>query len=163
MMTWHLNRPAASSGFTLIELAVVVAIVAVVSTVAAPSFKVFLDSMNTKSAAMDLVGDLTTARSEALKRNASVSIIPVDNDWANGWQILRGGTQLREHTALRSGITVSAPAAGVSFLPNGRMSDTELNTSNATWAIRSSVAGVQARCVVITPSGAARTKQGSCT
>lgn len=162
-MTWHLNRAAASSGFTLIELAVVVAIVAVVSTVAAPSFKVFLDSMNTKSAAMDLVGDLTTARSEALKRNASVSIVPVDNNWANGWQILRGDTPLRDHPALRTGISVNAPAAGVLFLPNGRVSDTELNTSNATWAIRSSVAGVQARCVVITPSGAARSKQGSCT
>lgn len=162
-MTRHLNRHAAAAGFTLIELAVVVAIVAVVSTVAAPSFKVFLDSMNAKSAAMDLVGDLTTARSEALKRNAAVSIVPVDNDWANGWQILRGDTPLREHPALRSGISVTAPAAGVSFLPNGRVSDTELNTGNSTWAIRSSVAGVQPRCVLITPSGAARAKQGSCT
>jgi type IV fimbrial biogenesis protein FimT len=152
------------SGFTLVELAVVVAIVAVAATVAAPSFSVFIDTMHAKSAALDLVSDLATARSEALKRNAAVTMEPLGADWSSGWQIKDvDGGELRRRSALRTGLSVSAPVPVVSFLPNGRLDGTDINSGNAAWAIDSTVPGVASRCVVITPSGTARAKQGSCT
>lgn len=153
-----------TTGFTLVELAVVVAIVAVAATVAAPSFSVFIDTMHAKSAALDLVSDLATARSEALKRNAAVTMEPLGADWSSGWQIKDvDGAELRRRSALRTGLSVSAPVAVISFLPNGRLTGTDIDSGNAAWSISSTLPGVASRCVIITPSGTARTKQGSCT
>lgn len=158
--------PGQARGFTLIELAVVVSIAAILAAIAAPSFKAFLDTMDAKSASMDLVGDLMTARSEALKRNTSITVAAVGGSWNNGWQITRTDNPalvLRERSALRSGLSVAAPAASIVFTSSGRLSDTDLVTSNISWALTSSTAGVRARCVVITPTGSARAKQGACT
>jgi type IV fimbrial biogenesis protein FimT len=151
-------------GFTLIELTVVIAIVAILAAMAAPNLSTFIDTMDAKSAAMDLVGDLITARSEALKRNTSITVSPISGVWSNGWQITRTdqpATPLRERGALRGSLSVSAPGSVV-FMPNGRLTDSEIDTGNVSWAITSTTAGVLARCVVITPTGSARAKQGAC-
>jgi len=151
-------------GFTLIEFSVVISIVAIAAAMALPSLSTFIDTMDAKGASMDLVSDLMTARSEALKRNTSVSIAPIGGNWSNGWRVTRTDQPdvvLRERTALRSGLSVGAPDSVV-FGPTGRLVNTETDTTNVSWAITSSKAGVSARCVVITPTGSARAKQGAC-
>lgn len=154
---------ACARGFTLIELMVTVSIIAVVSAIAAPSFRSLIGTINSKSAAFDLIGDLTAARSEAIKRNQNTTVAPLAGDWANGWEVLRAdGEALRERAALTSSLTVGgAPAAGVTFRPNGRLADDTVDT-NLTWSISSSISGVTARCVVITTTGSARSKTGGC-
>lgn len=156
-----MNGRCRARGFTLVELMVVVSLVAVVSTLAAPSLSTLIASMNAKSASFDLVGDLAMARSESLKRNAAVSVAPISGSWTNGWRVTTAGEAgpLRERGALPSRISLSAPAAGVVFQPNGRLSDGELASS---WSITSTQEGVAPRCVVITPTGTARAKRGDC-
>jgi type IV fimbrial biogenesis protein FimT len=163
------GRTSASSrlqaGFTMIEIGVVLTIVGILMAVGAPSFKTFVDTMDAKSAAMDLVGDLMVARSEALKRNTSMTVAPISGAWTNGWQLTRTDQPtviLRSRTALRRGLSVTAPAGDIVFNSNGRLNNTDLTTSNVSWAIASSTAGVTSRCVVITPTGSARAKQGAC-
>jgi type IV fimbrial biogenesis protein FimT len=155
------KRSRADAGFTLIELMVVVALIAIVSTLAAPAFTSMIATMSAKSASFDLVGDLAMARSESLKRNASVSVVPVGGSWANGWQVTAPGEAepLRVRSALSSRITLEAPEAGVVFLPNGRLND---DAANASWAITSTLEGVAPRCIVVTPTGTARAKRGAC-
>ena len=158
------HRPRCTGGFTLIEAAVVMALVAIVATIAAPSFRSFIGTMNSKSAAFDLISDLTAARSEAIKRNQIVTVTPIDGDgdWAKGWVVAASGATLRERAALTSSLSVANASANVTFAPNGRLSsDTAPN--NQKWSISSSVAGVTARCVVISPTGSARSKPGGCT
>jgi type IV fimbrial biogenesis protein FimT len=152
-----------TAGFTLIEAVVVVALLAIVAAVAAPSFRSFIGTMNSKSVAFDLINDLTVARSEAIKRNATTSMAPVGGDWAKGWQVLdANGGVLRERAALTSSLSVSGAAvAGVVFRPNGRLSD-DVADDNLAWSISSSISGVTARCVVISPTGSARSKTGTC-
>jgi type IV fimbrial biogenesis protein FimT len=155
------NSRSSARGFTLIELMTVVALIAVVSTLAAPSLSTLIASMNAKSASFDLVGDLAMARSESLKRNTTVSVVPINGSWTNGWRITAAGQAdpLRERGALPSRISLTAPVAGVVFQPNGRLSDAELSSS---WSITSTQEGVTPRCVVITPTGTARAKRGDC-
>jgi type IV fimbrial biogenesis protein FimT len=157
------GRRRRDGGFGLVETMVVVGLLAIVIMFAAPSFVSIIGTMNTKSAAFDLIGDLAMARSEALKRNATVSIVPVSSSWSNGWQVLRGAEVLRARPALASNLSVSAaPTSGVVFQPNGRLANTDTSTGNLSWSITSTHSDVIARCVVISPTGSARSKPGAC-
>jgi type IV fimbrial biogenesis protein FimT len=91
-------RPPSRSlrGFTLIELMVVIAILALLVGLAAPSFQRIIAQNAINSGAGTFVGDIKFARSEALKRGMSVtlcpSIEPFDrcaaiDDWQGGWII----------------------------------------------------------------------------
>jgi type IV fimbrial biogenesis protein FimT len=155
--------PARPGGFTLIEAMVVVALLAIVATIAAPSFRAFVGTMNTKSAAFDLISDFAFARSEAIKQNANTVVAPVGGSWSNGWTIVSGANTLRTHPPLSSAITVGgSPAPGtLTFRPNGRLG-TDVDTANLAWRVESTIAGVTARCVVVTMTGAARSKYGAC-
>lgn len=87
------NRP---NGFTMIELLVVVAIVAILAALAMPAFRDMLVKRSVQSAAVSLVEDVRYARSEALRRSDAVSICSLAANstntctvgaatWANGW------------------------------------------------------------------------------
>ena len=68
-----MNRPQ-SAGFTLIELMIVIAITAILTALAVPSFSVTLDNQRISGAAEAVLNDLRWARSEAIKRNTEVRV-----------------------------------------------------------------------------------------
>jgi type IV fimbrial biogenesis protein FimT len=61
-----------ASGFTLIELIVVIAVTAILLSVAVPSFKEMLARRKLEGAANELSADLQYARSQSVSRNADV-------------------------------------------------------------------------------------------
>lgn len=147
-------------GFTLIEALVVLSIAAIVLAIGAPNLSFLIASMNARSASFDLIGDLALARSEAIKRNATITVVPlVAGNWAQGWRITDGAATLRQREALPTALSVASASNNLEFRPNGRLG-ADTATANATWAITSSNA--TPRCVVITPTGAARSKVGAC-
>jgi type IV fimbrial biogenesis protein FimT len=159
MLVTHGNVMRAR-GFTLIEALVVLSIAAIVLAIGAPNLSHLIASMNARSASFDLIADLALARSEAIKRNAPVSVVPlVVGNWSQGWRVTAGAATLRQREALPPALSViSAANNGLQFEPNGRIG-ADTATANATWAITSSNA--TPRCVVITPTGAARSKVGA--
>lgn len=80
-------------GFTLIELMVTVAIIAVLAMVAAPSFNEAILSNKLASFSNSFVASTQLARSEAIKRNSTVRICrsgngtscATDGTWQQGW------------------------------------------------------------------------------
>lgn len=110
-------------GFTMPELLTVVAIVAILASVAAPAFSSMIASARGRSVSSELYASLARARSEAIKRNTEVALVPVTaRQWQDGWSIPDPGAQARklvDHPAV-AGATVSGPASVV-FLPNGRI------------------------------------------
>jgi type IV fimbrial biogenesis protein FimT len=82
-------------GFSLIEVMVTVAILGVLATLAAPSFRTLLLKRSVQAAANSLVEDMRLARSEALKRSTRTVICHSSNGtsctalaaggWRDGW------------------------------------------------------------------------------
>lgn len=82
------QRPHKASGFTLMELIITVAIVAILAAIALPSFREFTLRMTTTTNTNELVGALNTARAEAVRRGRSVAVIANGGNWNNGWQVV---------------------------------------------------------------------------
>jgi type IV fimbrial biogenesis protein FimT len=72
-----------STGMTLIELMIVVAILAIVSTVAVPSFSTMIINSQIRNATEAIVNGLQKARAEAVKRNVNVEfVLGTNTSWA---------------------------------------------------------------------------------
>lgn len=82
-----------SSGFTLFELIITVAIVAILVGIALPNYREFSIGMTVSDNTNDLVGALQAARADASTRGRPVAVIANGGDWSNGWQVVAGETQ----------------------------------------------------------------------
>ena len=84
------NQLESSSGFTLMELMVTIAIAGILLGVAIPSFTFIISSNRLTTCANELVTALNLARSEAIKRGQPVTIKRISDtsgDWRSGWTI----------------------------------------------------------------------------
>lgn len=91
------TRPTAQRGFTAVELMVVVSIIAILTAMAAPSFRPLIERWRVRSATNALESTLYFARSEAYKRGGNIVISrnAVDGnctstgntDWKCGWVV----------------------------------------------------------------------------
>lgn len=147
----------AARGFTAVELMLAVAIVAILGAVAAPNLKGLLDNQGSRAAASDLHTALMLTRSEAIKRNAEITLTPVDaNAWQKGWHIdVNANTTVQNHGAIK-GATITGPAS-VAYLPNGRIK----GTADASFSIKFDQADYQ-RCVKVDLSGRPLVQKGTC-
>ena len=116
--------PNPQLGFTVIEILLVIVIMGVFLTIAAPSFVTFTSSQKVKTASFDVYAALLFARSEAIKRRQNVTITPVGSDWKKGWTVHAtiGGvdTTLRTQDSL-SGVVFSG-ATSIVYRLDGRLS-----------------------------------------
>ena len=94
------------SGFSLLELLLTLAVVAVIMTLAAPSLSHLLRQHRLTAQANILLSHLQLARSEAIRRGVQVTIqrcSSQDSVWDNGWQVFtdwNGNGQLDTATGI---------------------------------------------------------------
>jgi type IV fimbrial biogenesis protein FimT len=113
------SAPSRQSGFTLIELMVTVAVLAIVLTVAVPSFANLVNSNRLNAQANQLLAAIEYAKTEAVKSNANVTFChSADGSTcsvasAAGWQGWLVGTAanptgIEVDSMMRAGIIESA-------------------------------------------------------
>lgn len=132
------------TGLTLIELLVTIAIAAILLGVAIPNFQSFFINNRLVTSANDFVAALNTARSEAIRRGVSISLVKnsaTGGDWGSaGWSLFvdsdsdgtldAGETVLKVGEALPSPLTLYANNNFTNFI---RFKSTGETTNNGTF------------------------------
>jgi type IV fimbrial biogenesis protein FimT len=164
-------RLPAGAGFSLIEFMVALAIIAILSGLGAASYSGVTGRTRVTGEASDLLLAIELTRSEATKRGARVTLLPVGGDWAAGWtvfvdtngnrQIDPGEPLILRHARLKPStrvITNTTPgyiafgAAGMPQQYNGAFLAATLALCDTSVS----------RSVVIAKSGRPRMVSGSC-
>jgi type IV fimbrial biogenesis protein FimT len=172
-----------SPGFTLIELAVVLAVIAVIATFSAPSFVTWHKRDQVDARARAMLSTLTLARSEAIRRGARVTLCRINaaracllsgkacddglTDWACGWALFseRDGVRvlMRMQPAL-AGVAVAGTGSELSFTPPsgqiiGGFRSFDFGARDGALM---SVGARGRRCIRIAAGGRARLTEGAC-
>lgn len=125
------------TGFSLIELMVVIAIVAIMAGLAAPSFTDMLRRNRLSAAASALQVSLSLARSEAVRRGADARVTVAANTtagvWTNGWTVfIDGTTNANAGLGPAADTTTATPVTRVEVVaaPSGPVSTGQTGTLN---------------------------------
>lgn len=160
--------PGGSRGFTIIELAVTLAVVGVIAAIAVPSLQALINVNRLAGTAGELTAALQVARSEAVRRNARVTVCAGSagvcsgsTTWTN-WTVFGSDNAAGSDDVIRddsapSSVQLTGSADRIVFRPSGQVTlETALNvcipTSNPTQ---------NKRIVTVMASGGVRTAPGT--
>ncbi len=148
-------------GFSLVELMTVIAVVAILGTVALPSYRQFVLTQRLRQASYDLMSSLMLARSEAIKRNAAVSMTQAAGGWTRGWVVATGATSLVTQDPYESTISITdSPAlTAITYSNDGRLSG---GSADFTITSADTSLHIAPRCVHIQLGGMPTSRLGGC-
>lgn len=155
-------RHGRERGFTLVELMIVVAVVAILGTLAAPSFRALLAEQRLAAATSSINSLLWLARSEAIKRNVPVNLTIAANAT---WQVYRcddgSDTCAAADRELISTVegefgSVVLPTRDFKFNNQGRL------TAGVGALELANSSGDFKRCITVNTSGKTLSNKGAC-
>lgn len=164
-------RKSREAGFSLVELMVTVTVLALLMGIGIPTFRDVSLGSRLSAAANDLLASIQLARSEAIKRNLTVTVCAssdgatcaASGGWQQGWIIVdSGATLIQRQAALPAGYVMSQ-AGGVVPL---RFEPIGIGSTAATVTVcRDDPPGTQERVLSVSAAGTARvttTTTGTC-
>jgi type IV fimbrial biogenesis protein FimT len=177
------KRARRCGGLTLFEMTVVVALVALLAAMAAPSFVAWHLRDRIDAGARALLASLAYARSEAVRRGEPVTVCRIDTDghciaargkhdggaanWASGWAVVveagAGRTELRRQPRADA-VAILGAAAEIRFTPPaGQVIGGFRSFEVAPESTAPLVGGYdRSRCIAIAAGGRARVVDGVC-
>lgn len=142
--------PQRQKGFTLIEAMVVVALVAILATLALPSFTTLIANQRVTSAAQELLTLLQFARAESVYKRTESTITATGQKW----QANVGAQMLRE-AALSDAVSVEpGSSGGVIFEVSGQARPASGGTSYTVSV--SAINATRVQCLSVSRAGLVR-------
>ncbi|WP_416049585.1 GspH/FimT family pseudopilin [Cupriavidus basilensis] len=156
---WRAAGLLPKRGFTLIELLATLMILAIIAFAAAPSFSSMVATQRARNAALDLSAAVSLTRSEAVKRNSTITMA-ASSAWASGWSVTAGTEKVRSFGPY-DGIAITASAGNSLAIGN----DGRPATGSLTFQVAPSVSPQPAStiCVQVSGTGRIAVVSGACT
>lgn len=156
-------RTGRTRGFTMVELLITLAVSAILLSIAVPSFTDMVQNNRLTTQANQFIIALNYARSEAVKRAATIDVIATNatsaNEWGGGWKVaINGGADLKIFPALDGSSVLDSPSGISSFQyqANGRATVTE------NFTLCDDRSGETGRQISISTTGRAETSDTAC-
>lgn len=146
------------AGFTLIELMITLSIVIILAFIATPNWSNLIQDNSLSSAVNQVQGFYQLARSEALKRNKSVTLTSSDSrqNWALTHDVSGANETIKTHSISSDNIVI---------IPSGgNASEVSITVSSNGFAENETLAfnwGTEYRCLLIYSSGQSNTTSGN--
>jgi type IV fimbrial biogenesis protein FimT len=173
---------ASPPGFTLVELCVVLAVMAILALFAVPSFVSWQARDQVDARARALFSTLSLARAETIRRGVRVTLCRIDAarhclaagrsceggavDWSCGWGLFverEGVPVLLRLQAAMSSVSIAGTSSDMSFTPpSGQVIGGFRSFDFASRGGESSANAALRRCIRIAAGGRARMTQGAC-
>ena len=148
-----------SKGFSLVELLVAIAIMGIGAALAAPLFTSLIESSRLTSSTNNLVEALALARSEAVRRREAVEVLPLGENWSNGWmvQTVAGENEVGRFDAVPPALTFDMPddVETIAFQPNGMRS----LENSAAFTVEVCASSGKGRLITLNAAGNAKVEQ----
>ena len=156
-----MRRASSQRGFNIVELMIVLGIVGLLTAIAAPNMADMVRVQRVRTAAFDIVAGLTLARSEALKRNVSVTMTPAAGGWGNGWISKdTNNNVVQQQGPFSCGSCTFTGPGSVTYTSAGRL---PIGGAAPEFAITSTnIDSSKFRCIDVDLSGRPVTKTGAC-
>ncbi|MDO5652871.1 MAG: GspH/FimT family pseudopilin [Brachymonas sp.] len=147
-------------GFTLVELMVTIAILAIVAGIAAPNFQPLLANQRVRNATYDLMAAVIMTRSQAIANNGTVSLSSADGGWKDGWLVSDAKAEYEKHGAFNNlDISASDSTTTITYGNDGRLVS---GTTQFTIKPAATISGVGPRCLSIGLTGMPKIIKGAC-
>ena len=117
------RKNSRQQGFSLVELMIALVLGAILTTIGVPTFRSFILEQRLRATSTDLRIAMTTARSEAVKRNRTIELKANAGGWSDGWTIespTAGDPDILNHK--QAGDVTITSSGTVKFTPAGRAS-----------------------------------------
>lgn len=146
-------------GLTLVELVIALTMISILIAVGAPKLQNMQKGNRLTSAINQLAADIAYAKSEAINRNASISIVAdATNGWNGGWQIeLANGTALRVTGPIATNYNLVGTVNAFTYKSDGLKSDTITQTFTL---CKTGEAGNYGKRITVNGVGKARMETG---
>lgn len=170
-----MRNHARNDGFTLIEMMVTVALLAILIAAVTPSFRGVLRDNQAATQSNALVTSLMLARSEAIKRNAPVVMCRSDDgascagsDWAEGWILwadtdgdttIDSGEIVQVQEDLAGNFTLTAAGSSFTYRPDGSVTGAAADSFELLPPDGDTDYG---RCVAVDVTGRPNVTKGAC-
>lgn len=156
------------TGFTILELLIAMAILAIATTMAAPSFQAVIKETRARAQARSVVEAMELARSNAVTRRRPITFCASTNSstcaastsaWGSGWVVRDtvDNSILQVGSALEGGSTLTSAAHTITFDAFG-----EIGASTQLTLRPSGCAGTDARLIDVVTTGLVNVQKTAC-